>query len=143
MNEITNKIKEIRAKYGDTVFRCSIQHLIDCGIHSFTKDGVKRACDKIRKGEKNQTGVPIMTPDFRCEIVHCAAKLAEIPVWDLICYIKDYVPCQGTRDSAMELENNDTAEQGMCPRCGFQFDEKLIYHYQAAFCPACGQAISI
>lgn len=47
----------------------------------------------IAQGETDKANgiVPIMTPEFQCEILRCAAELAKFNIWDLFIYIKKHV----------------------------------------------------
>lgn len=98
MNTITQRMKEIAGvenKYGSVLFRMGLTQLEDVGVRQLTDDNVEASIRQIIVGgEINKANgvVTIMTPEFQCEIVRCAAELAKFSIWDLFTYIKKYVP---------------------------------------------------
>lgn len=141
-------IRKIEDKYGMVVFRCGLQHMMECGMQALVSnpDEIEKCKQEMLEKEKQSTGIPIMTANFQCGIVDCAVELAHCNVWDLIRYIKDYVTCNDTRDYPMSLNyaNEDSPNwQGSCPRCGYEFNSELVDEYNVKFCPQCGQAIDI
>lgn len=97
MNTITHRMKEIAGvenKYGSVLFRMGLTQLVDVGVRHLTNDNVEASIRQIiAEGEINKANgvVTIMTPEFQCEIVRCAAELARFSIWDLFAYIKKYV----------------------------------------------------
>lgn len=91
------KITEIRAKedkYGLMVFRMALSHVIDVGHRNFSEENVTAAIEQIKKqGDEDASNgvIKVMTPDFECAIVYCAAELAKFSIWDLLSYIKKHV----------------------------------------------------
>jgi len=63
----------------------------------------------MAQGEADKVAgrITVMTPEFQCEIVRCAAELAKFSVWDLFAYIKECVTIGTNRH-----------EVGVCPNCG-------------------------
>ena len=98
--KMTAKMEAIRAvedKYGLILFRTGLSHLINVGVCNLTDENVAEIIEQIKaQGEEDvRNGVKkIMTPEFECEIVYCAAELAKFSIWDLIKYIKKYVVAQ-------------------------------------------------
>jgi hypothetical protein len=47
----------------------------------------------MAKGEEDQANgiVTVMTAEFQCEIIRCAAELANFNIWELFAYIKNHV----------------------------------------------------
>lgn len=96
----TNKMLEIQAiedKYGLVLFRMGLTHLIDVGIRHLDDESVAESIKQIEaqgEADKNKKGTPVMTTEFQCNIVRCAAELAKISIWSLIAYIKKYVVAQ-------------------------------------------------
>ncbi len=94
---MTGKIKEINnleSKYGLVLFRMGLTHLVDVGIRNLNNDNVKESIQQIiAQGEADRANgiVPIMTPEFQCEILRCASELAKFTIWDLFMYIKKHV----------------------------------------------------
>ena len=98
MNTITQRMKEIAGvenKYGSVLFRMGLTQLVDVGVRQMSDANVKASIRQIiAEGEINKANgvVTVMTPEFQCEIVRCAAELAKFNIWDLFAYIKKYVP---------------------------------------------------
>lgn len=94
---VAGKIKEIsnvENKYGLVLFRMGLTHLVDVGIRNLNDDNVEESIKRIiAQGEEDKDNgiVPIMTPEFQCEILRCAAELAKFSIWDLFMYIKKHV----------------------------------------------------
>ena len=97
MSFIDNSIAEIRNledKYGLIPFRMGLTHLVDVGHRNLTDEDVEEAFRQIiAEGESdNENGIKtFLTPEFKCELVRCAAELAKFSIWDLFAYIKDHV----------------------------------------------------
>jgi hypothetical protein len=93
-----SKMQEICAiekKYGLALFRIALTHLVDVGTRHLTDENVDEAIKQIAandKADKANGVTAIMTAEFQCEIVRCAASLAKFDIWDLFAYIKNYVP---------------------------------------------------
>lgn len=98
MNTITqrmNEIARVENKYGSLLFRMGLTQLVDVGVRHMTDDNVEASIRQIiDEGEINKANgvITVMTPEFQCEIVRCAAELAKFSIWDLFAYIKKYVP---------------------------------------------------
>lgn len=94
---ISNEMKEIRNienKYGLVLFRMGLSHLVDVGHRNLTDENVRESVEQIMaQGEEYAANgkIPVMTPEFQCEIVRCAAELARFSIWTLFAYIKKYV----------------------------------------------------
>ena len=92
-----NEIKAITAienKYGLVLFRMALTHLVDVGVRNLTDENVEETVKEIlAKGAEDKANgvVLVMTPEFQCDIVRCAAELARFNIWDLFYYIKKYV----------------------------------------------------
>lgn len=95
--EIQLKMKEIRNlenKYGLLIFRVGLTHLVDVGHRNLDDKSLKERLKQIlEEGEWDKVnGVkPIMAPEFKCEILRCAAELAKFSIWTLFAYIKKHV----------------------------------------------------
>lgn len=98
MNTITQRMNEmarLENKYGSLLFRMGLTQLVDVGVRQLTDDNVEASIRQIiAEGEINKANgvITVMTPEFQCEIVRCAAELAKFSIWDLFTYIKKYVP---------------------------------------------------
>ena len=88
------KILDIENKYGLLLFRMGLSHLVDVGHRNLSDENVREAFEQIMANaeEDKANGVmSIMTPEFQCEIVRCAAELSGFSVWSLFGYIKKHV----------------------------------------------------
>jgi len=88
------KIRNIEDKYGLPLFRMGLSHLADVGHSRFDDDAVEEWIRNIlAQGEKDRVSgaTKIMSPEFKCEIVRCAAELAKFNIWTLFAYIKKHV----------------------------------------------------
>ena len=87
-------IMNIENKYGLTLFRMGLTHLVDVG-HRHLGDGEVEECitQIMAQGEKDRADgkIPVMTPEFQCEILRCSAELARFSPWTLFAYIKKHV----------------------------------------------------
>jgi hypothetical protein len=90
----TKEISAIENKYGLVLFRMGLSHLADVGIRHLDDENVNEAVRQIAANEEADKAdgiVTIMTADFHCAIVRCAAELAKFSVWELFAYIKNHV----------------------------------------------------
>ena len=88
------QIRAVEDKYGLILFRMGLTHLIDVGARHLTEENVAETVKQIEtEGKEDEVkGIKrIMTVEFQCDIVRCAAELAAFSIWDLIRYIKKYV----------------------------------------------------
>lgn len=88
------EIRNIENKYGLVLFRMSLSHLVDVGHRNLTDENVEESVRQIMaQGEEDSANgkIPVMTLEFQCEIVRCAAELARFSIWTLFAYIKKYV----------------------------------------------------
>ena len=97
-----NPIKKIRAvedQYGLVLFRMGLTHLADVGVRNLDEEAVEECIQQIMEKVKADSArgvISVMTPEFQCSIVRCAADLAKFSIWDLFAYIKKYVAIGGT-----------------------------------------------
>ena len=94
MSNKTQEISAIENKYGLVLFRMALTHLVDVGIRHLNDENVNEAVKQIAANEKADKAdgvVTIMTAEFQCGIVRCAAELAKFGVWELFSYIKNHV----------------------------------------------------
>jgi len=90
----TQEIRAVENKYGLALFRMGLTHLVDVGIRHLTDENVNEAINQIienDKADKAKGIVNIMSVEFQCKIVLCAASLAKFDVWELFAYIKNHV----------------------------------------------------
>ena len=79
------------------MFRMGLTHLMDVGMRNFDDENVASACEKIERDARiagEQGRIQVMTPEFQCGIVRCAAELAMFSVWEILAYIKKHVIIQ-------------------------------------------------
>ena len=88
------EIRKIEDKYGLIMFRMALSHLVDVGHRNFGDGEVEETIAEIMtQGEKDKTDgkITVMTPEFKCDIIRCAAELSKFSIWTLFVYIKKYV----------------------------------------------------
>lgn len=88
------KFREIENRYFPLVFRMGITHLIDTGKKHFSDENVAEWIEQLEEqGKKDkENGIHrLMTVDFECEVVRCAAELSKLGIWDMLRYIVKYV----------------------------------------------------
>jgi hypothetical protein len=94
MSSKTQEISVIENKYGHVLFRMGLTHMVDVGIRHLTDENIEECFKQITANDEEAQAngvVPIMTVDFQCEIVRCAAELAKCGVWELFAYVKNHV----------------------------------------------------
>ena len=94
MSSKTQEISAIENKYGLALFRMGLTHLADVGVRHLTDENVEENIKRIMaKGEEDKANgvITVMTAEFQCEILRCAACLAKFSIWELFSYIKDHV----------------------------------------------------
>ncbi len=94
MSSKMQEIYTIENKYGLVLFRMGLTHLADVGIRHLDYVNVNEAIKQITANEEADKAngiVNIMTAEFQCKIVRCAAELAKFSVWELFAYIKNHV----------------------------------------------------
>ena len=91
-------MKEIRAiedKYGLVLFRMGLTHLVDVGHSNLSDDDVITENIELIIANGNEDKVngktPVITPEFQCDILRCAAELTAFSIWTLFAYIKKHV----------------------------------------------------
>lgn len=94
MSKEMKEIRNIENKYGLVLFRMGLSHLVDVGHKNLTDEDVRQSVEQIMaQGEEDAANgkIPVMTQEFQCEIVRCAAELAQFSIWTLFAYIKKHV----------------------------------------------------
>jgi len=132
-------IQNIENKYGLVPFRMGLTHLVDVGHRNLGSEEVEEGIKQIlAQGEEDKDNGKrsFMTPEFQCEILRCAAELAQFSPWTLFCYIKKHV--------VVEAENEARKpDAGICPVCRDKVDynggevEETSYVYNWK-CEECG-----
>ena len=92
--EDVQAIKNVENKYGLILFRMGLTHLVDVGYRNLTDENVEETIKQIKvqgEADKAEGKISVMTPEFQCEIVRCAAELAKVSIWTLFAYIKKHL----------------------------------------------------
>ena len=73
----------------ELLFRLGVTHLISVGYENLTEEAVERTILVIEKEalEEDEDFIPVITPEFRIAILKMAAKIREVPVWELLKFI--------------------------------------------------------
>ena len=94
LKENIRELRKIENKYGLTLFRMGLSHLVDIGHRhldeDFVSEGIKQIMTEDESNKANGIN-PIITAEFQCEILRCSAELAQFSIWTLFAYIKKYV----------------------------------------------------
>ena len=94
--EAQAKMKEIQsleARYHPMAFRMGLVHLVGAGHENFDEASVDTGLKLISDEEDadNASGKKsFITPDFKREILRCAAELAKFSILELFAYIKKH-----------------------------------------------------
>ena len=84
-------IRKIEDRYGIMLFGMGLIQLMDVGHNNVTDDYVNESIAQITASGKTS----IMTPEFQCNIIHCAAELARFSPMTLFAYIKKHMHIGG------------------------------------------------
>ena len=73
----------------ELLFRLGVTHLISVGYENLTEDAVERTILVIEKEalEEDEDFIPVITPEYKIAILKMAAKIREVPVWELLKFI--------------------------------------------------------
>ena len=73
----------------ELLFRLGVTHLISVGYENLTEEAVERTILVIEKEalEEDEDFIPVITPEYRIAILKMAAKIREVPVWELLKFI--------------------------------------------------------
>ena len=73
----------------ELLFRLGVTHLISVGYENLTEEAVERTIRVIEKEalEEDEDFIPVITPEYRIAILKMAAKIREVPVWELLKFI--------------------------------------------------------
>ena len=88
------EIQDIEDKYGLTIFRMGLTHMVDIGFRNMDENSVEEGIKTIlaqREADKATGGTPFMSPEFQCDILRCAFDLTKFSIWQLFAYIKKHV----------------------------------------------------
>lgn len=84
------EIKKIEDRYGTIYFRMALSHLLDVGFQHITAENVAETKAKIMADAASRTGpgIPVMTPEFQCQLLDIALELTQYGLWNLLAYVK-------------------------------------------------------
>ena len=73
----------------ELLFRFGITHLLTVGYENLTEEAVERTIRVIEKDalEEDEDSIPVITPEYQIAILKMAAKIREVPVWELLKFI--------------------------------------------------------
>ena len=73
----------------ELLFRFGITHLLTVGYENLTEEAVERTIRVIEKEalEEDEDSIPVITPEYQIAILKMAAKIREVPVWELLKFI--------------------------------------------------------
>jgi len=86
-------IKDIEKRYGSSLLYMAVSKLTNKGFNNFTEDYVAKAIQNIIAKDEDgrlKSSSPIISAEFACNIIYCAAELSKFNIWDLFYYIKNY-----------------------------------------------------
>ena len=86
--ESFRKLDELMQR-DEILFRLGVTHLLSVGYENLTEEAVLRTIEVIEKEalEMDEDTIPVITPEYQIAILKMAAKIREVPVWDLLKYI--------------------------------------------------------
>ena len=73
----------------ELLFRLGVTHLISVGYENLTEEAVERTIRVIEKEalEEDEDSIPVISPAYQVAILRMAAKIREVPVWELLKFI--------------------------------------------------------
>ena len=73
----------------ELLFRLGVTHLISVGYENLTEEAVERTIRVIEKEalEEDEDSIPVISPAYQVAILKMAAKIREVPVWELLKFI--------------------------------------------------------
>lgn len=103
-NESIHKIMAVYRRCGEAQFRMALQYLLDTGKNQFTANYVAAAKAAIRKSTPKNA---ILTAGYQEELVDISCELSQLPLWDILLFVKLYIHIQN--DDLLQLEEADAA----------------------------------
>ena len=73
----------------ELLFRLGVTHLISVGYENLTEEAVERTIRVIEKEalEEDEDSIPVISPAYQVAILRMAAKIREVPVWELLKFV--------------------------------------------------------
>ena len=73
------------------LFRFGITHLLSVGYENLTEEAVQQTIEAIEAeaavDDKDKDYIPVITHEYQIAILLMAAKIREVPVWELLKFI--------------------------------------------------------
>lgn len=82
-----DEIAKLENRYG-VYFRIALAHLFDVGCQNITPEAIKEMKVDILNAKQEQEGIPVMTAEFKCQLLDIALELTEFSLWELLSYVK-------------------------------------------------------
>lgn len=114
--KVTTKLtpKAIFDKYGESVFRMGISHLMDVGAQHLDNETVEKACDFLTKITPQNS---MMAGVFASNIIKCAAELSKCNIAEVLAFTQTHV---------IFTEYEKHLE---CPNCGAEYSDDSYWKY--------------
>ena len=73
----------------ELLFRLGLTHLFSVGYENLTEEAVQRTIEEIEKEalEEDEDSIPVISPAYQVAILKMAAKIREVPLWELLKFI--------------------------------------------------------
>ena len=73
----------------ELLFRLGLTHLFSVGYENLTEEAVQRTIEEIEKEalEEDEDSIPVISPAYQVAILRMAAKIREVPLWELLKFI--------------------------------------------------------
>ena len=94
MSDNMKKIQALENKYGLILFGMGLTQLMDVGMNNLGDDALEDNLNQVTAQDEAEraSGIhPVMTLDFKCEIIRCATELAKFTPFTLFAYIKNHM----------------------------------------------------
>lgn len=87
----SNEIRDICKRYGESVFRMALSHMVAVGTDRLQNINVDETVKEIHATGGN----PLITPDMQAAILRCAYELAQKDLWDILAFIQTDITIHG------------------------------------------------
>ena len=83
------RMLECLMREDELLFRLGLTHLFSVGYENLTEEAVQRTIEVIEKEalEEDEDSIPVISPAYQVAILRMAAKIREVPVWELLKFI--------------------------------------------------------
>lgn len=104
-------VKSIYDKHGELIFRLAVTHLFDKGMENAKTEDVEETIQRLK--ENPEAGNDLLGKDTRIKILECVKDLINVPLWDVLRFIKTNVAIDGTEvtdGKIVQLRHNVTGD---------------------------------